>query len=171
MDTFFQGLLFVIVFGSLLFLAVIATRFVGGKAKQTMKGKYINIVDTVSLGGMDKKLHLIKVGSEFVLISVSMKSVEYLTTVKIDDFNEENTQNVNDFDFRKHFDNYLKVLKIGTKSSNKKNIDKDKEKSEIKVNKIQNRAIKSNLERIRNLTSGMEKMDVLDGDENTNEKE
>jgi flagellar protein FliO/FliZ len=162
-DTFFQGLLFVIVFGSLLFLAVIATRFIGGRAKQSMKGKYISIVDTVSLGGMDKKLHLIKVGSEFVLVSVSMKSIEYLTTVKIDDFDTNDThQDNNDFDFKKYFDNYFKLIKIGTP---KKNPERD-----TQTEQIQRRSIKNNLDRIRNMTSAMDKIDVLDGDENTNEK-
>lgn len=84
----FKGFLFLLGFGSILFLAYITTRLLATKAQNVMKGKYINVVETISLG-VDKKLHLVKIEETYMLISSSGKSIEFLSIVPIESQDEK----------------------------------------------------------------------------------
>jgi len=55
-----------------LFLAYVTTKFIGTRTNKIVKGKYIKIIETVNLG-FDSRLHLVKAGEEFVLISTCGK--------------------------------------------------------------------------------------------------
>lgn len=113
----FKAFALMLIFISLLFIAYVVTKLVGVKVSRTMKGKYISLVETVSLG-MDKRLHLIKVGDQFILIASSGKNIIFLTKVKLDD--EEIVQNETaavSFDFRHILDKYMQNFK-GLKRKN-----------------------------------------------------
>lgn len=109
----FQVILFLIVFGSVLFLVFITTRFVGGRAAKSMRGKHIHIVETVNIG-MDKKLHLVKAGGQFILLASSGKRLEYLTEIRLEDDGEEDSPVAPDtggFDFKAFFEKYIQLYK------------------------------------------------------------
>ncbi|HHW30459.1 MAG TPA: FliO/MopB family protein [Clostridiaceae bacterium] len=86
----FKSLLFLLVFGSILFLAYITTRLLAAKVNNTMKGRYMSIIETISLG-IDKKLYLVKVSNMFILLSSSGKNLEFITVVPVENY-EESTE-------------------------------------------------------------------------------
>ena len=110
--TVFEAILFLIVFGSILFLAYIAARYIAGKSGKAMKGRYIEIVETISLGP-DKKLHLVRVDKQFVLIASCGKNVEFLANIPLEGY--ENIANVEEkseaFDFKSFFSKYLEIYR------------------------------------------------------------
>jgi len=63
METFISAVMFTVVFGSVLFLAYVTTKFIGTRTNKIVKGKYIKIIETVNLG-FDSRLHLVKAGEE-----------------------------------------------------------------------------------------------------------
>lgn len=153
-----------IAMGSVLFLVVITTKYVGARTKRAMKGNYISVVETVSLG-LDKQIHLLKVGEEFVLIATAGKGIQYLTNVKLHDYEAGETSQINGmFDFKVFFDKYLQGFKV---KLNEKNDKKDKEK--VLKAEPEGEVFKSNLSRLRSITSDMGKMDEKDGVDYTNE--
>ena len=88
------------VFIFILFMAYYTTRLVAKKAGRMMQGKYIKVIDTISLGS-DKKLHLVKVEEKFFVIATFGKNVEYMTEVDIDNYSTEMEENTNDsLDFK-----------------------------------------------------------------------
>ena len=111
----FKAIVFILVFACILFIAYVTTRYIGKKTGKTMSGKYINLVESVSLG-IDKQLHLLKVGEEFVLVASAGKSVEFLTTLKLEGYEEsgELENNNTTFDFKEFFDKYLNTFKVKT---------------------------------------------------------
>ena len=143
----FQGLIFVIIFGSLLFVAYVVTRYVGNKTSKVMKGKHISIVETVSLG-LDKQLYLLKAGEQFILISSCGKHIEFLTTVKLDSFESEGILDTGEgFNFKNFFEKYLQTF-VNRKDS--------KEQKENPVNNggqpaksAESNVFKSNLNKLR----------------------
>jgi flagellar protein FliO/FliZ len=166
---FFYALFFIIVFLCLLFVLVIVTKFIGGKAKKAMKGQYISIIETVSLG-MDKKIHLIKADNQFVLIATTSKNIEYLTNINIQDYEDKDSLNVNDtFDFKKIFDKYIQNFR-----NNKGNTNLKKKAGNDISNDLGNFAegdiFKNNLDKLRNITNRVNMSVKTDGDENINEK-
>jgi flagellar protein FliO/FliZ len=161
----FQGLLFIIGFGAILFLAYITTRFIAGKSSSVMKGKYINIVETVSLG-MDKRLYLVKVGGQFFIIASSGKTIQFLTSVDMSDFEElEEIQAEKVFSFKNFFSKYLQAYKAKS-NENDNQIKRDDKKSNHTAGLI----FKENLNILRNINKKFDTQDKKDGNENTNEK-
>lgn len=163
-DMLISFFVFVIVFGSIIFLAYVTTRFIGNKSGKAMKGKHINIVETVSLG-LDLKLHLVRVGEEFVLISASGKNVQMLSKVHIEGYyEEESSVSDNPFDFKEIFEKYLQNIK--GKQNNKEDV-----KNEQLKNGIDDSSFRRNLDKLRSITSGNRKLYATGGDENTNENQ
>jgi flagellar protein FliO/FliZ len=154
---------FLLVFGSLLFMAVITTRFIGIKAQKAMKGSHITIIETVSLG-LDKKIHLVKAGEQYILIASSGKTMEFLTTVTLNeaepgtDMAESPVQ-----DFRMLFDKYIQGFKS---LKNGKNDVADN----MTVGSEEEGTFRSNLDRLKKITEKADKIIRLDGDGITNEK-
>lgn len=160
---FFEVLFFLLVFGSLLFLAAITTRYVGGKAQKAMKGKYITIVETLSLG-MDKKIHLLKVGEQYILVASSGKSVEYLNTINLDGVELDKVDDNVNFEFKAVFEKYVQSFKnIKNSSSSKKNSLGPKASTEEGI-------FKNNLDRLKKITDRADNLVKIDGDDVTNEK-
>lgn len=166
-------------FGSILFLAVISTRLLAGKTKRAMKGQYINIIETVSLG-LDKQIHLLKVDNQFVLISTAGKRVEFLTNIDMNNYGEQETasNNLGAFDFKSLFEKHIQAYK--DKKSGKSadstikgddgKIGENAGNREFAFTANGGEKFKSNLGRIKTITSVMYKQGELDGDEGTNEK-
>lgn len=141
-----------IAFGAILFLVVITTKFVGGKANKAMRGRYINIVETISLG-IDKQLHLVRVGEQFLLIASSGKNVEFLSNVRLDDYKiEEASENNALFDFKDLFDKYLQ--NFNRKKVNESDIKTGNE--EIKGT-LEGDNFRNNLNRLKNINTGTPK--------------
>jgi flagellar protein FliO/FliZ len=164
----FQGLLFIIGFGAILFLAYITTRFIAGKSSSVMKGKYINIVETVSLG-MDKRLHLVKVGEQFFIIASSGKTIKFLTNVVLEDFerlNEEQAEKT--FNFKNFFNKYIQAYKTKRSENNEHNEHSNRNDKEIIH--IKSSAFKENLNILKDINEKFITQDKKDGNENTNEK-
>lgn len=141
----FQGIGLLFGFISILFLAYITTRFIAGKANNPMGGKYITILDTVSLG-TDKRLYLAKVGDSYVLIASTAKSIEFLTEIKLDAEELESLpqQETGTFSFGSLLDRYLQRQKdkksVGTSDNSKE-----------AVTSSQGNTLKKNLSKLREL--------------------
>ncbi|HOQ00970.1 MAG TPA: flagellar biosynthetic protein FliO [Acetivibrio clariflavus] len=162
-DTLISFLVFAIVFGSIIFLAYVTTKLIANKSGRAMKGKYINIIETVSLG-IEGRLHLVKVGEDFVLISVSGKNIQLLSKVNINDYSEEkSSENANSFAFKEIFEKYLQNFK--GKQINEKDTEHEEEKDGIKDGRFQR-----NIEKLKKITAEKGKRYAAGGDENTNEK-
>lgn len=158
------GVLFAL--GSILFLAYITARFIGGKSKKASRGNYIQVIETVSLG-IDKQLLLVKIGEQFVLLASAGKNIQFMTNVNLNEYEtQEITENTNGvFDFKGLFDKYVQGF---MDKKNNKYVEKDLGENQFEP--LKGDIIKSNLSRLRNITSLMNKKGIKDGDENTNEK-
>ncbi|NLD50389.1 MAG: flagellar biosynthetic protein FliO [Clostridiaceae bacterium] len=164
MGTFFSAVIFIIVFGSILFLAYATTKYIGTKTSNTMKGRYINVLETVQLG-LDGKLHLVKVGDEFVLISSSGKNIQMLKTLEIDGYSSEETNKAAGvFDFKEVFEKYISGFKV---IQNKTSYGKSK------ANETQNgnnsSVFKNNLTKLKKINAGASGLKSDFGDGNSNE--
>ncbi len=154
---------FVIVFGSILFLAYVTSRFIANKSGMALKGRNISILETISLG-LDSKLHLVKVGEEFMLISVSGKNIQLLTKVNMDGYAEEDISRVgSSFDFKEIFEKYIQSFKGRQNGKGNVRPEQDKNRSD--------NSFRQNLVKLRTITSGTGKYDSTSGDEKTNENQ
>ncbi len=133
----FQLIGVLIMFSSILFLAYLTTRYVGKKTGRALKGKHISVVETMSLG-LDKQLHLIKVGEQFLLISSSGKKIEFLTNLNTIENESEDKDDVKIFDFKNIFDKYIRNVnergKKPTSIGNKDNIPQFSKNTDFKNN-------------------------------------
>ncbi|HOQ06590.1 MAG TPA: flagellar biosynthetic protein FliO [Clostridiales bacterium] len=136
-------ILFLIGFSALLFLAYVTARYVGQKQIRSMQGRNISIVETVMLGP-DKRLHLVRAGKNYVLIATTSKTVEFLTTVEIDEEAETGTadaENSTRFDFRSLFEKYSGIYRSKITSR--------EEKQERSEEGQEGPAFRKNLEKLR----------------------
>ena len=161
-----DSIYFILAFGAIAFLTYVASKYFAGKTKRAMSGKYINIIETVSLG-LDKHIHLVRVEDQFVLIASTAKTIEFLTNVKIEGFEEKeplssNTGNV--FDFKSLFEKYVNSYKgkRSGKGSSKENIfaSSKSESTEMPEENV----FKSNLNKMKEITGVMYKRGNEDGD-------
>lgn len=160
-----QGMGLLLGFGAILFLAYVTTRFIADKSSNSMKGKYINIVDTINLG-MDKRLYLIKVGDRYALIASTGKSIEFLTDVKLEetDLGLSKQNEIGAFSFSGFLDKYLQGYK------DKKIVKTPESNNEKAVYSLRGNALKKNLGKLRELTSQIGRDSIKNGDDITNEK-
>lgn len=157
----YLGVLFV--FGSILFLAYVTTRFIGNKAGKALKGKYLNIIETVSIG-TDKRLHLVKVAEQYILIASSGKSIEFLTNVNLKGYQpEEPGENVEQFDFKSVLEKYVPGLKNGLKTGI------DGSSDTRTPYQADRKVFSNNLSKLRNITANVKDATGKDGDEYTDE--
>lgn len=162
-EMFISLFAFVIVFGSILLLAYVTSRFIANKSGTALKGKNISIIETISLG-LDSKLHLVKVGDEFMLISVSGKNIQLLTKVNMEGYSEEELSPAgNGFDFKEIFEKYIQNFK--GRQNVKGNVKPEQDKKGSDSN------FRQNLVKLRSITSGIGKYDSTSGDEKTNENQ
>lgn len=173
MDTFLSYVTVILVFIVVMALLLLTTKYLTYKSKKMMKGNYMNIVESLSLG-VNVRLHLVKVDEEFFIISSSNKSVEFLARVNISDFTEKEVKNpISEvMDFKSILIKNLNNLNFGNLAT--KNKIKADEVSEVKqeaasyAQPADNDVFKSNLERLRNLTNRMNDRRGQDEQENKN---
>jgi len=165
MDFLLEGLLYIIVFSCILFLAYVTTRFVAGRSIKAMKGKYMNVVETISLG-MDKRLHLVKVGEQYILISTSGKSVEFIKEVRLKDFEETAAEPApsGSFDFKSFFEKYVQLYR------DKKITKKAGSNPDGSTEGEHTGRIKNNLNRLREINQRISAQVKNDGEVDTNDK-
>lgn len=110
----YEVILFLLGFGSILFLSYVTTRYLAGKTNKAMKGRHLNVIETLSLG-TDKRVHLVKAGEQYILIASTSKSIEFLTALNIEEVEQssevENSNKTYTFDFKALFDKYLNTYK------------------------------------------------------------
>ncbi len=82
-DSILQLLGIVLIFGMILYLAYIATRIVGKKTAKSMQSKHMQVIEQISLG-LDKRLILVRVGSEYFLFLSGKKEFRQVAKVKMD---------------------------------------------------------------------------------------
>jgi|SRR3989339_608908 len=149
---FFNLLLFLIVFGAILFIAYVTTKFIGKKSNKIMKGKYIKIIETLSLG-FDKQIYLLKTGNQYVLLSYSGKNIQFLTTISMDEIPEDLDQDNNTelLNFKEIFEKYLSPLNIIKNKKTKHPENKKKQDSnnfDNNLNKLRGINNKYNIDKI-----------------------
>lgn len=140
----FQLLGYILIFGSILFLAYIAARFVGQKTSASMQSKHMQLVEQISLG-IDKRLLLVRVGSEHFLFLSGKKEFRQIAKVKISKDGEQEIDEVANkaapgFDFRQVFSDYISGYnekRHNHVKSKTNNTDARNEKSEIIQGNIQ----------------------------------
>jgi len=153
-----------------LILLLFTTKYLAYKSKKMLKGNYMQIVESLSLG-VNNRLHLIKVDKEFIIISATNKNVEFLARVNINDYEEEELINP-----LSEVIDFKSLLKKSINGSNFKN--QARRESEVKADdilkqkptgtdEIQNSNItfKENLEKLKHLTK------TINGKRSENEQE
>ena len=158
-----QIILFLLGFGSILFLTYITTRYIAAKSNKALKGRNIQIVETVSLG-LDKRIHLVKAGNQYILISSTSKNIEFLSNVNIEEA-ENKTQEMpglqNAFNFKEIFDKYT-----GAYRNRNENLT---EKADESAGEAETKKFSTNLRRLRSIIHRTDQVEK-DGDDITNEK-
>ncbi|NMA34500.1 MAG: flagellar biosynthetic protein FliO [Clostridiaceae bacterium] len=161
-------ILLLIGFGAILFLTYVTTRYIAKKQIGASKSRNISILETVVLG-TDKRLHLVKAGNSYVLIASTSKSVEFLTTVELDETAASETDDEESgmrFDFRSIFEKYSGIYKrsIEKKPAAKKSALSEEEKEEP--------IFRKNLEKLRVILDRSRTNDTgKDGVDITNDKD
>ncbi len=164
MGYFLEAIGVLVIFASVLFLAVVTTRLIVKKARSLTSGRYISIVDSISLG-FDKQVHLIKVADKYVLVATSGKTVTCLALLEIDKLEAEETgeqpagEGIN---FRDLLNRYL-LSHVGKRQGSG-----NADKSEGKASSPKaGTTFGNNLMRLKSLVKGMaNKSDGGDGDTN-----
>jgi flagellar biogenesis protein FliO len=139
---------YILIFGSILFLAYVAARYAGKKALTTTKSKHMQLVEQIHLG-LDKRLLLVRVGSDYFLFLSGRKEFRQVARVNLD---KDEVREVDDsgnnisagFDFKQVFTSYL------TSFNEKRQQIKSKNKStDIKNEKSE--AIRENIRKLERL--------------------
>lgn len=81
--TFFKTVYFIVMFALILAAAYYVTKFLARKGMVQGKAKTIKVLETIPLG-VDKSLHLIKVGSQFFLIGSASKNMFMISELEKD---------------------------------------------------------------------------------------
>lgn len=140
-------------------ILLLTTKYLAYKSKKMMKGNYMKIIESLSLG-VNNRLYLVKVDKEFFIISATNKNVEFLARVNISDFEEEDIKNpISEvIDFKSVLKKYINGFSFGNSAAAS-----EARKSEPAVGqRVQNSEInsndsvfKSNLERLKHLSNSM----------------
>jgi flagellar protein FliO/FliZ len=164
MDTFLRYFSVILAFIVVLGLLLLTTKYLTYKSKKMMKGNYMHIVESLSLG-VNNRLHLVKVDKEFFIISATNKNVEFLAKVNISDFEEEEIKNpISDvIDFKSILKKTISGFSSGNQTAAREakpeeaEIGRDlRSTDEVIGNDVKNDAMfKSNLEKLKHLTNSM----------------
>lgn len=109
MSDFLQVAGVILIFGSILFLAWVTARIVGRKASASMQSRHMQVVEQISLG-LDRRLILVRVGTEHFLFLAGKKEFRQVAKVNLEDTEAPSEgKSPGDgpvFDFRRIFDRY-----------------------------------------------------------------
>ncbi len=105
---FFELAGYVLIFGAILYLAYIASRIVGKKTSASMQSRHMQVIEQISLG-LDRRLLLIRVGSDYFVFLCGKKEFKQVARVNLDkeEIQEQAEEKSSDspvFDFRQIFD-------------------------------------------------------------------
>ncbi len=150
---FIDYLIYIVVFALIIAIMVLFTKYLGYRTKKLQKGNYMTIIETLSLG-VNNRLILVKVEEEFLILSVSNKSSEFIAKVNIQDYKEQ--EEVNPFSDIIDFKAILakNIIKSG---SNKKHSSPDKkdtltnEDTQAQNTSSVKNTFKSNLDKLKKL--------------------
>lgn len=149
---FFEFLGLLIIFSAVLFLAYITTKFVGQNTARSMKGKNMEVIETLKIG-VDKQLYLVRAGDKYVLLSSSGKNIQFLSEVNVDE-EAVNEQELNKNEFKGILDKYLVTLKPSEGFFRKKNTYTRKDKELGKTD------FANNIRKLQNINQKINSEDV-----------
>lgn len=86
-------------------LAYFVTKFIGIKYSNQLKSKNMQVVESLSLG-VDRTLHLVKIGGKICLIAVSGKQIEYLTEISVNEIVLESRKEQQNINFRQYIQEF-----------------------------------------------------------------
>jgi len=163
----FLGLVyFLILFGSIIFLAYVSTKFLGTKVSGKMRGKHFRIIDSVILG-FDKQIFLVKVGEQLFLTACSNKVINSITLLDKDTLNlseeeikvlEQQPEN------QEGFKNYLDMFRNMSKKESKESVENINMKQDNESNNF-----RQNLNKLKRILSRINSQE--NGDEKLNESQ
>lgn len=154
---FFGLFYFLVLFGSIIFLAYISTRFIGVRTSKGLKGKHIKIIDSIVLG-IDRQIFLIKVGDQLLLVSSSNKTIQFLTLIdnnKID-IDENSIQGLDQEQQLglNAFKNYFDLFKGVIKKKETNNVKETVSSNNYDNNQVnQNNKFNQNLDKLKGIFS------------------
>jgi len=134
----------VLIFGSILFLAYVAAKYVGKKAAGAMKSKHMQVVEQISLG-LDKRLILVRVGTDYFLFLSGKREFKMVARVTPDttaelEHNEDKTSDEPVFDFRRILNKYI--------NKNDEKTQMKKSRQDIEPNSSGNSTVKKNIHKL-----------------------
>ncbi|NLV61899.1 MAG: FliO/MopB family protein [Clostridiaceae bacterium] len=134
----------VLIFGSILFLAYVAAKYVGKKAAGSMKSKHMQVIEQISLS-LDKRLILVRVGTDYFLFLSGKREFKMVARVRPDKIakseqHEDKTLDEPVFDFRRVLNKYI------SKSDEKTHMKNTR--GDTEPNTSGNSAIKKNIHKL-----------------------
>lgn len=160
----------ILAFIAVMCLLLFTTKYLAYKSKKLLKGNYMHIVESLSLG-VNNRLHLVKVDKDFFIISASSKNVEFLARVNINDYEEEDMKNPLSevIDFKSVLKKYLNGFQFGNQVKNQTQEEaasvSNVEPQGIDSTKSNDLQFKMNLEKLKHLTKS------INGQRGENEQE
>lgn len=120
-ESFFRTVYYLFMFALILAATYFVTKFLARKGMGQSKAKYMKLMESMPLG-VDKSLHLVKVGTQYFLLGSASKSMFKISELEQDKLFEEqlnNAVNINDFEYDsyddsvegKDFSTYLNSVK------------------------------------------------------------
>lgn len=176
METIFDYLKVILILCGFLYITYLTTRFVAKKQSKAYTGKHLSVEETVFLG-KDRCLHLVRAGTQYLLVSSTAKSIELLTTVDIDSSSlqekeQDPPKTAQLFDFKSILEKYDSMQK-SRRSKNSAKVEEEadqKDISELKQHMPEEQSFRHNLEKIKKIIQKTQKQLPKNGDDNTNEK-
>lgn len=113
MQQFLDALGLIIVFGSVLFLAYVTTKFVGKSAARKMKGKNLEVVETLRLA-VDKQLYIVRAGDKYMVLSSAGKNIQFISDIDMDTNSLSEETEVSEAgisEFKSLLDKYISTVK------------------------------------------------------------
>lgn len=157
MDQIFRYFTVILAFLVVMGILLLTTKYLTYKSKKMMKGNYMQIIESLSLG-VNNRLHLVKVDKEFFILSASNKNVEFLARVNISDFEEAEIKNpISEvIDFKSVLKKYIRGFNSGNAATETKPaetvVDKVPESFQRDSNDDK---FKNNLEKLKHITNSM----------------
>ncbi len=99
-------MIFIIAFAFVIGAAWFSTRIISGKMNSVMKGRYLSIIESISLG-TDKRIVLIRAGSKYLLLSLAGKNLQMLCEIDIDEAGTEERSK----DFKYNLNRIKEIIK------------------------------------------------------------
>lgn len=169
MDIFIKYFYVIFIFIVVMALLLFTTKYLAYKSKKMLKGNYMHIVETLSLG-INNKLFLIKVDNDFFIISATNKNTEFLARVNISDYQEEEIKNpISEvIDFKSVLKKYISGFDSKNNISSQKNSSPEGPEKQNQVSeevKSTDPVFKNNLEKLKHLTRS------INGQRSENEQE